>query len=278
MFKLVRKVLFFGVIGGAAALLMVATGAWRYLTTAADVVKNEVKGNIPIEFEIKRAEALIEGIGPEIATCRRVVATEEVEVCDLQKEIVRLEQGQEKALRKISVQRTALKSGDSTFVFSGINYRRPEVEADLEKTFDAYRNCEELVASKKRLLQARHASLTAARHKLDQARVERTNLDSVVQTLYAKLRQLQATESTGRSFQLDTSRLAQAKELLKRCEKRLEIAQKLIDQENTGTVGIEVETPVRKSLAEEVDHMLATRAQAPGAEVAPVELAVEARR
>ena len=73
------KKLFFVALGlGLAGIFLFGSGFGSYVETAAGMVKEKVRGSIPLEFEIRRAEELIEGIVPEIRACKRVVAEEEV--------------------------------------------------------------------------------------------------------------------------------------------------------------------------------------------------------
>ena len=77
---MVKKTLFLG----AAALLLVVLffgrGAVSYVTTAVDRVQDQVKGNVPIKFEIDRARGMIKNLEPEVERNMHLIAREEVEV------------------------------------------------------------------------------------------------------------------------------------------------------------------------------------------------------
>ena len=72
---------------------------------------------------------------------------------------------------KVKVKHAALKSGEKSFTFAGRVYSRAQVENDLRLTFDDFRNSQMLLEGKKKLLEARTASLAAAIQKLENVRV-----------------------------------------------------------------------------------------------------------
>ena len=58
-----------------------------YVGTGVSLASKAGKERIPIEFELRRAEGLIDGILPEIQACKKVIAEEEVAIESLKKEI-----------------------------------------------------------------------------------------------------------------------------------------------------------------------------------------------
>ncbi len=243
--------------------VLLGTNAASYVRTTASVVKDEIQGQLPIEFEIKRAEKLIEEIVPEIQACKKVVAQEEVEVEYLQDEISNLGQSQSKSERKIMVQKVSLENQAAYYTFGGKRYSRVEVESDLERTFETFKNRESLVESKRRLLKARSDSLIAAKQKLESVRMEKAKMENMVQSLYANLRQLQAVENSGTRFELNDSNLTKAKEVLTHCKKRLDVLSKMIEGESTTVTGINVDAPPVRNVVQEVDRYFAGRTIAP---------------
>lgn len=254
------KKLFLMALGlGVAGIFVFGSGFGSYVETAAGMVKEKVRGSIPLEFEIRRAEELIEGIVPEIRACKRVVAEEEVEVEHLAKDIAVLTKAQNRNRETIDVQRAALTRSDAAFFFGGKRYNRASLQTRLEQNFDEFKSNESLLESKVRLHQARLASLEAAKEKLENVRLQKGTLENQVQSLYAQLRQVEAMEAHANKFSFDDTKLARAKSLLDRCKKSLDVAQKMIENDrdfSEGFVIIEDEEYTR-NIVDEVNRYFA---------------------
>ena len=75
------------VVGGVIVLLLglfFGRDAISYSKTALGGLRQSVKDAVPVEFELTRARDMIKGLKPEIRHNMHVIATEEVEVDDLQ--------------------------------------------------------------------------------------------------------------------------------------------------------------------------------------------------
>lgn len=229
-------------VGGAAVVgyLALGTNLFSYVGTTAGVIKDEIGGSIPVEFELKRAEKLIGEIIPEIQASKKVVAQEEVEVEYLRNEIASLDQDQSKLHRRVMIQKSALEGGATKCSFGGRTYARTQVESDLAESFERYRNTDSLLESKRRLLDSREASLSAAKQKLERVKVEKERMENLVETLYAQLRQVQAMEASSSTVVLNDGALSRAKDLIARCQKRLDVAQRMIVNED-GDAKIEID-------------------------------------
>lgn len=259
--SIIKKLLFVGLAIVVAGVVVTATGARSYVETAAGIVTEKVRGSIPLEFEIRRAEELIEGIVPEIRACKRVVAEEEVAVEYLRDEIASISKEQSRSRNAIDVQRTALSREDSTYWFGGRRYSHQDLQIQLEHAFDEFKNNDMLLESKKRLYDARVQSLAAAKSKLEKVRLEKSRLESQVQNLHAQLRQVEAMEAHSSQFAFDDSKLAQARGLLDRCKRSLDVAQRMIENDRDFAEGfVAVEEPdVDRDILSEVSRYFASR-------------------
>jgi len=235
-----------------------------YVGTGLHVASKAGKDRIPVEFELRRAESLIEGILPEIRACKRVIAEEEVAVEQLRDQIAGLSERQGREKSKILSLRNALAKEVPLLTVAGVPASRANVERDLERTFDVHRHEAELLESKHRLLESREKSLGAARHKLDVVRTEKARLETVVQNLHAKLREVQALEASAQ-FSLDTSNLARAKQVLSDCERRLAVAEKMIHQDAAELPVAEFEMGDPRDLFAEIDRYFEGAPAAPEA-------------
>lgn len=238
-----------------------------YVATGVHVASKAGKDRIPVEFELRRAESLIEGILPEIRACKRVIAEEDVAVEQLRDQIAGLAERQGREKSKILSLRNALAKEVPLLTVAGVPASRANVERDLERTFDVHRHEADLLESKHRLLESREKSLGAARHKLDVVRTEKARLETVVQNLHAKLREVQALEASAQ-FSLDTSNLARAKQVLSDCERRLAVAEKMIHQDAAELPVAEFETGDPRDLFAEIDRYFDGAPTAPEANTA----------
>ena len=84
---MVKKTLFLGAAAMLLAVLFFGRGAVSYVTTAVDRVQDQVKGNVPVKFEIDRARGMIRDLEPEVERNMHLIAREEVEIAKLQREL-----------------------------------------------------------------------------------------------------------------------------------------------------------------------------------------------
>ena len=158
---------------GAASYFMFGSHALSYVQTAASELRNSVRGEIPIEFELKRAEDLIEEIGPQIKQTKRDVARAEVRRDALAEEILDLEtavRNGEQKLRSNSV----LIGGDgkARFQLAGRTWTQERIKMDLARTFDRFKQNSTMLKAKRVHFKKQNASVEAAKHKLDAIRAE----------------------------------------------------------------------------------------------------------
>lgn len=238
------------------SLLVFGPAVFSHARHALGAVRQSVEEAFPIEYELQRAERLVRDIGPEIDKARRAVAEEQVEIGDLEREVGVLEKKIGEGEHKVKIKNAALKTGDKSFTFAGRVYTRTQVENDLRLTFDDYRNSQMLIEGKKKLLEARTASLAAAIQKLENVRAQETAMAANIEHLRAKLRQTEALEAVSGRVVLDDGALAQAKEILGRCRKRIEVAAKMVENDTgaapNGTIPAEAIEP--RDISAEVDR------------------------
>ncbi|HKB14534.1 MAG TPA: hypothetical protein VKF62_00630, partial [Planctomycetota bacterium] len=258
MFRILKWTAF-----GALALLGVGFAVFgahfpSYVGTGVNLAAQAGKERIPIEFELRRAEGLIDGILPEIQACKKVIAEEEVAIESLKKEVASLEKAQTRGEEKVRALRGTLGGDGDHFRFAGVDYSRASVEKELERSFDAFRNEASLLESKRRLQESREKSLVAARSKLEAVRGEKANLETHLQHLHAQLRQVQALESTTK-VALDAGQLQRARQVLSDCQHRLDVAQRVIEQDALETPSSPFPPGPDRDLVAEVDRFFGER-------------------
>ncbi len=228
-----------------------------YARTMTNSVRESVRGQIPIEFELKRATRLIEAIEPELNNCKRDVARAEVELEHLKEQVSELE-------TRVQKQETKLKSGcnllsDATpasYELGGRSYSRRRIELDLERTFEAYKNNKALLKGKKTLIERQAQAVDAARAKLDAVRAEKVRLEHTMATLKAQKRQVDAMAASSRRFDLDDTALSKAKEVLANVKTRLDVAQKMIEDDIFFTDGVQADTTPGRDIVKEITEHL----------------------
>ena len=219
-----------GAIGASAAgFFLFGDHAFSYLSTAASSIREGVNDKIPIEFELKRAEALIREIDPQIHEGKRQVAQAEVELENLEREVERLEEAVERGSHKLRA--VTAKFGDGVTMAQLASTSKYRVELDLERTFDTYRNNTALLDGKRALIERQAKAVAAARSHLDAVRSEKANLEDMIATLKTQKKQVDALAASSRNFEFDDTALGQAKDVLASVRKRLDVQQRLIEDE-----------------------------------------------
>lgn len=236
MFKLVKLTLL-GAVGVAAlGYFVFGDHAVSYLSTMTGSVRDGVRGKIPVEFEIKRAEKLIKAIEPEIDNCKRDVARAEVELEGLKDDVERIDGEIARAEKKLKSTAGLVASTDergaTTYKLASHGLVDHRVAMDLERTFDLYKGNLSVARGKKALIERQERAVTAARARLDAVRTEKGKLEDTIGMLKTQKAQLDALAAGTRHFDLDTSNLGKAKEVLADVKKRLDVAQRMIEDDS----------------------------------------------
>src|SRR5262245_24408567 len=231
--KTLKWMLLSGAVLGGAGFLFLGTDFPSYLGTMASSVRESVTGAIPVEIELKRAEGLIRQIDPQIDRCKLDLARAQIELEHLQNSITNLEQvtGAEEKKLKVGAK---LLSGDGTGEVmlasdSGAHLRR--VNADLARTKDSYVNNVAILKVKRALIERQTRAVEAASQRLDAVRTERIALDDQVATLKTQKMQVEALAAQSKRFNLDDSALSQAKEVIAHVKERLDVAQRMLEND-----------------------------------------------
>jgi chromosome segregation ATPase len=250
---MVKKIILGTAATAAVGALVFGRDCGSYMRTSVSSVREAIKSEVPLDFEIERAREMVDHLVPDIRNCMHVIAEEEVNVEDLNREITRTEANLAKQKDQILALRTDLGGGKSTYHYAGRTYTSEDVKRDLAQRFERFKTAEETLASRRQILQAREKSLVAAREKLDGMLAAKQNLEVQVENLDARLKTLQAAE-TASHVNIDDSQLARAKQLIRDINKQLDVKVKMLDAEGQ-LVGIPVDAPseVPENLSEQID-------------------------
>jgi len=202
-----------------------------YVRTSAGYVKESVTNSVPTEFQIDRARGMIEELMPEIRKNMRIIAREEVEVEQLQKQIAEAEADLAESKSDIVRLQSDLSSGKKTFQYASRSYTADDVKRDLARRFTRYQTKEATLASLREISDARLRSLDAAKDKLEGMMASKRQLGVDVENLEAQLEMVAAAQATSK-YHFDDSKLGRAKELVADLKTRLEVASRMVDAEN----------------------------------------------
>ncbi len=230
--KTLKWTLLGGVVLGGAGFLFLGTAFPSYLGTMASSVRDGVVGQIPIGLEIKRAEGLIRQIDPQIETCKRDLARAEVDLEELQNSVLRLEKVVFAEEKKLKVGASLLRGGDTGQVELAADFgARRRVSSDLERTKDSFVNNSAILKTKRTLIERQTRAVGAAKERLDAVRSERIALEDQVQSLKTQQMQIDALAAHSTRFDLDSTALSQAKEVIANVKKRLDVSQRMLENE-----------------------------------------------
>ena len=227
---MIKKTLFVG----AAVLLLVAlfagSGMVSYVTTAVDKVEDQFKRNVSVKFEIDRARNMLKELTPEIERNMHLIAREEVEVAKLERELAQNGKQLAKSRDEIFRLKGDQESGNSHFVYAGRSYSAFEVKTDLANRFQHFRTAEATADQLKQVLRARENGLKAAREKLEHMLSAKRQLAVDVENLQARLKMIEVAQTTSQ-FNFDDSQLARTRELIGEIGTRLDVSEKMLNQQ-----------------------------------------------
>lgn len=264
-------------IGAGIALTLGAfvfgKDVFSYARTAGSSVRNAVKSEVPIEFEVQRAREMVENLVPDIRRCMHVIAEQQVDIEHLQREIARKDTELEQQKTAILALRQDLDSGDSTFVYASRTYTSDEVKRDLANRFGRYKVAKESLDRDSEILDARRQALAANEKRLDNMLASKQQLEVKVEQLEARLKTLQATQSVA-TIEFDDSQLVRAKKLIAELDKQLDVEQRLQDADGkfTELIPVDAEPPVPADITGQIDSYFDDGVDTESPDLAEIEL------
>jgi chromosome segregation ATPase len=224
------------IVGGA---IVWGTSLRSYLHTVYNNASEAVQESIPLEFELQRARQMSQDITPEIRANMQTIAREEVALQQLQEQIKKLTERQERDRMELSQLKGNLDSGESKFSYGGRTYTVSQVKTDLTQRLQRCKTNDSTLESLQKTAQLREQGLAAARQKLDAMLVSKRQLETEVEALEARMKML-AVSQTASQYNLDDSQLGRVKELVNDLSTRLQVAEKIAAVD----VPVEGEIPV----------------------------------
>jgi peptidoglycan hydrolase CwlO-like protein len=215
-------------VAGVALLSVLFFGrdAASYFTTTFGWMKDSVKAQVPVEFEIERARRMVGDLLPDIKKNMHVIAQEEVEIERLEKQIAQTEETMTREKAEIMKLKDDLSTVQPVYHYAGRKYTTTQVKVDLANRFERYKTHDALLASLREMQGHRRSSLDAARQKLENMWVAKRQLEVDVAQLEANLKMVQVAQTLSEN-NIDDSQLGRAKELISEIRTRLKVAERL---------------------------------------------------
>jgi len=231
MLKWVRNAVIVATGGILVGGLVLGRDMLSYVRSSAKWTRAAVKDSVPVEFELKRAQDLLEEIIPEMHRNIRIIAQEEVEIAALKADIDGSQKSFAEEKHCIQNLRNALNVQQATYTFGNRQYSREEVKQDLSWRFDRFKEAEVVLASKQRMLDSREAGLRNSMQLLEKTKSQKHLLASQIESLEAQHRAVKAA-SVGSGVHFDNSKLAQTEKLIGNIRKRLDVAERILAHES----------------------------------------------
>lgn len=224
-----------------------------YLRTSASSIRTSVKDSVPIDFELERARDMVEQVIPEIHANIRLIAQDEVEIAGLREDIQRSTESLANEKKRIQKLADLVAEGKDQYKLNDYRYTHQQLKEELSHRFESYKEAQDVLSGKHRLLMARENSLQAAMQTLDRAKSQKAQLETQIALLDGRYQMIKNTAS-GSSLQLDRSKLAQTEKVISEIKKRLDVAERVLAHEARFTGPIPVDVIDDKDLVSEVHN------------------------
>ncbi len=224
----------------AAAVVMVAGAfvfgrdVFSYARTWGASVRDAVKREVPIEFQVQRAREMVEKLVPDIRDCMHVIAEQQVDVEHRRDELEQKQAGLEDQKRCILALKADLSTGKGVYQYASRTYTPHQVKQDLALRFERFKIAEDSLKRDEQILTAREKALRANEQKLDTLLAAKKDLEVQVEQLESRLKTIQASQAAS-NLQFDDTRLARAKKLIGELNRQLDIQVKILDTEGRFT-------------------------------------------
>jgi chromosome segregation ATPase len=266
---MIRKTL----LGAAAVALLggfvFGRDLFSYVKTSAKSVREAVKREVPLEFEVARARDMVEDLIPDIRAHVELIAEDEVEVERFQEQIAQKEKGLRRQEQAILSLHQDLKSGDSTFSYASRTFTSDDVKRDLKDRLERCKSAKESLERDRKILAHREKALWANKQTLDEMLLAKKDLEVKVEQLSSRLDSLRAAEAADSNsiITFDDSQLARTKKLIAELNQQLDVREKVLDAEGkfAGLIPVEteiVDDEVPTNITEEINEYFSPQDEA----------------
>jgi phage shock protein A len=242
------------VAAGGLGLVMVLFFGWdaaSYVRTSFGWVKDSVKSQVPIQFEIERARRMVKNLVPDIRKNMHVIAQEEVEIERLDKQIAQTSVTMDKDRAEMMRLKSDLSTSQPSYKYGSRSYTVQQVKLDLTNRFERYKTHDATLASLREIQAARRKSLDAARQKLEGMIAAKRQLEVDVENLEARCKVVEVAQ-TASPFNVDDSELGRVKDLIAEVRTRLHVAERLVNAEGDIDGEIPLAAPQSENIVDQI--------------------------
>ena len=251
--KCVKATCVVALVGAVVGGMAFGTDCLSYVKCSAKSVQGAVRDSVPIEFELKRAKALLDEIIPEMHANIRLIAQEEVEIASLKADLENGIRALDEEKERIGKLSTALAVERVSYTVGNRRFNRYDLKIDLAARFARFKEAEIVHASQGRLLSTRQGTLQAAVALLDKTKSQKRLLADKISALEGKYRVVKAAAS-GSHLTIDNSKLAQTEKLISQIKKRLDVAERVLAHESKFVQSIPVDLIEESDLLAQIDE------------------------
>ncbi|GIW81077.1 MAG: hypothetical protein KatS3mg105_2884 [Gemmatales bacterium] len=217
-------------VGILVALFALAawTGLSSYTATAWSSIQKQVKGQVPLEFELERLRHEVAQLDPEMNRHISSIASEIVQVENLRQEIATTRENLAKRKQELLTMSEGLEKGSKFVTYDGRPYPAERVQKKLERDWASYQLAEAELKSKEELLAAKEQSLDVAREQLVAMRTLKHDLEVQIAQLEAELKSLRLAQAKD-EFHFDHGQLSKCQGMLAEIKNRLATERKTLE-------------------------------------------------
>jgi chromosome segregation ATPase len=210
-----KKILVIGVLVLAGLWLAKRTHVGSYATTAWNHLRQEADSQVPVKFELDRIRGEIDRMDGDIRGMVSPIAEHMASISKLKKDIDRTRTRLTDQKANLLTMTTSLQKDDGVRGADQLRHR-------LQRDFNSYKQLQNTLATREKLLAAKEKSLDAAREKLNKLIALRDDFKVRLAQLEAEEENLQVARS-GSDLQVDQSRATEIKAALDAVEHRQEV-------------------------------------------------------
>jgi len=169
-----------------------------------------MNSSVPLDWEIDRITQEIDNLTLDVKKNFSVVASEEVAIERLRREVASTKTNLEKQKEGILLMKAKLESGADTVSIAGHDFPAARVHEKLSQDWEAFKSAESALKAKEKLVEQKQALVDTANAKIAAMKAQQDKLRTDVARMKAELEEARLAQ-TQSEVQIDDSRLSSIK-------------------------------------------------------------------
>lgn len=224
------------------------------LKVGGNKISDYAQSQVPISAKIELLDQKLNDLGPKIEDAKRVVASQEVKVNRLGKDVKETEIALNMQKDTIYAMRDDLARNEKQYVYAGETFSHEEVQTDLEKRFSRYTAAKGALDQQKELLKVRQRVLKANQQAYSNLIDSKEKLEIMIEKLRARQETIKAKQIENMQT-VDDSPTGDINKLYEEIDEELAVEERLIEMEGDDVGEIQLKKAEQKNLLEEIDAM-----------------------